>query len=205
MHRGAAGLAVAWLDILPGLPPSGGAARCDGGPAASPLPALMCKCHRAAAGLAKGLPQALLASRLGASSSQWRFPRGRRSDFDHHRPAAANISMLVKHIEAVAAGRALAATACAKRSSQPFAASTASAMARGTSSASPLRCGQQSPASRCRSTRRIKSWCQLATCKTLALTSGSLLRSSPSKRIVVLENAVTQREPLHPRAARRSI
>ena len=31
------------LDILPGLPPSGGA-RCDGGPAASPLPALMCKC-----------------------------------------------------------------------------------------------------------------------------------------------------------------
>jgi hypothetical protein len=175
-------------------------------PSSQPVACVDVQMHRGAAGLAKGLPQAAAChSRLDASSSQWRFARGRRSDFDHHRPAAANISMLVKHIEAVAAGRALAATACAKRSSQPFAASTASAMARGTSSASPLRCGQQSPASRCRSTRRIKSWCQLATCKTLALTSGSLLRSSPSKRIVVLENAVTQREPLHPRAARRSI
>ena len=137
-------LAVAWTHPAwcprPGAPPGA-----EGGPAASQLPALMCKCHRAAAGLAKGLPTGCWPQSLGWSSSQWCSLVDAAATSTASTPTA-NISIVVKHIDGGRGGegRGRRRAPCACR--RPIAASTASVMARGTSSAWP---GQQWPASRC--------------------------------------------------------
>ena len=83
----------------PGAPPGA-----EGGPAAGQLPALMCKCHRAAAGLAKGLPTGCWPQSLGWSSSQWCSLVDAAATLTASSPTA-NISIVVKHIDGGRGGR----------------------------------------------------------------------------------------------------
>ena len=69
------------LDILPRCP-RGGAARCDGGPAASPLAALMCKMPSRGSGLGQRAAHRVLATVAWVVVVPVVLPRGRRRDFD---------------------------------------------------------------------------------------------------------------------------